>query len=62
MRSYYCRCGAWLLNSDAEVGRIEVCCRDRRCGRRQTVFLGGKRTAEEVARLRAESIGECAAG
>lgn len=32
-------CGALLFRSDAEHGRLEIVC--RKCGRKQTVYLGG---------------------
>lgn len=53
-----CKCGGFLFASDAPVGRAQgVKCRDRRCGRQQTVFFGGRRSAVEVAeaRLRASA-------
>jgi hypothetical protein len=34
-----CACGALLFRSDAERGRLEIVC--RKCGRKQTVYLGG---------------------
>jgi hypothetical protein len=54
MTEYACRaCNGWLLSSDAPLGRVVVVCRGRRCGLRQTVYLGGRRSAAEVAQARA---------
>lgn len=54
MVEYVCRgCKGFLFASDATVGRVQgVKCRDRRCGLVQTVYLGGRRTAEQVAEAR----------
>lgn len=42
---YRCRkCGWWLFSSDAEAGRVEVTCKNRRCECRQTVYLGQRLT------------------
>jgi hypothetical protein len=45
LTEYRCRkCNWWLFSSDAEGGRVEVTCQNRRCGCRQTVYLGGRLT------------------
>lgn len=44
MIEYRCRaCGWWLFSSDAEHGKVEVTCGNRRCDKRQTVYLGGRK-------------------
>jgi hypothetical protein len=45
LQEYRCRkCNWWLFSSDAEAGRVEVTCKNRRCECRQTVYLGGRLT------------------
>lgn len=58
MTEYRCRsCNGWLFSSDATVGRVETLCRSGRCGRRQTVFLGGQRSRAEVEQARRSLAG-----
>lgn len=48
MNEYRCiKCGWWLFSSDAPHGKIEVTCGNRRCEKRQTVFLGGRKAAQQ---------------
>jgi hypothetical protein len=51
MHEYRCRfCPGVLLKSDATYGRVETIC--RRCGRYQTVFLGGFQRRDDLDRPR----------
>jgi hypothetical protein len=45
LKEYRCaKCGWWLFSSDADIGRVEVTCKNRRCEKRQTVYLGARLT------------------
>ena len=47
MNTYRCSaCNRWLFASDAEHGRLQITCPDRRCRRSQLVKLG-ERTERE---------------
>jgi phage FluMu protein Com len=48
---YRCRaCGWWLLASNATAGKITVYCPNRRCGKKQDIWLGKPERAAELRR------------
>jgi hypothetical protein len=51
MNEQRCACGALLFRSDAEHGRLEIVC--RKCGKRQTVYLGGYQHRPKLTVLKA---------
>lgn len=52
MIEYRCRsCGWWLFSSDAEHGKVEVTCSNRRCEKRQTIYLGERQPVVKQPRL-----------
>ena len=52
MIEYRCaKCGWWLFSSDATRGKIEVTCSNRRCEKRQTIYLGDRQPVVKQPRL-----------